>query len=678
MFESFKRLSLGIALIALASGILLYSDLRSRKGAQRRTHQSAQKQFRVALVQHASQAALDEGNRGVLEALAARGYAEGDKLLLHRYNAEADLTTANSIAKDVVAGGNDLIITISTLSMQTVANANKFGSKTHHVFGLVSNPYASGVGINPTNHLDHPPYMTGYGTMPPVVEAFKMARQLRPELKTVGLVWNPTEANSVAQTLLARTICAELGITLFEANAENATGVAEAANSLIARGIEAIWLSGDVTVMVSADSIVRAAKRARIPVFSVIPPTAKKGALFDLGADYYEIGRATGNLAADVLDGKRPQDVPVDNFIVETLVLNRLALEGLKDEWHLPEAVLQRAAVVIDATGTHARATSSATGGTTPASAAKPTVAIKPPTRRFRVELIEYIDTPNVELARQGVFDAFQKAGWQRGVNFDLRLRNAQGDLATLSSMVDAAVTEGADLIISSTTPALQGALRRGRSKPLIFTLVANPVVAGAGKSDTDHLPFVTGSYLSTPFEEGLRRVKTCLPGTKRIGTLYVPAEVNSVYYKEQIEAAAKKVNLELETLGVSTSGEVSDAALALCGRNIDVFCQISDNMTGASFASIAQAARKSRIPLFGFASAQARNGAFMTLSTDFYDNGVASGHLAMRVLQGENPAQIPFEVVRQTRFTINLASAAQYGVTVPENLVKMADEVIR
>src|SRR5437773_557537 len=102
MFDSFKRLSLGIALIAVASGILLYSDLRNRNRSPVRGSQGTTmaKQFRVALVQHASQAVLEDGVRGVLEALAARGYSDKARLLLRLYNAEADLPTANSIAKD--------------------------------------------------------------------------------------------------------------------------------------------------------------------------------------------------------------------------------------------------------------------------------------------------------------------------------------------------------------------------------------------------------------------------------------------------------------------------------------------------------------------------------------------------------------------------------------------------
>src|SRR5213075_80553 len=422
MFESFKRLSLGIALIAVASGILLYSDLRSRNRSQQRPNPTAavQKQFRVALIQHASQVVLDDGVRGVIEALAARGYSDGDKLLLRRYNAKADLPTANSIAKDVVSGGNDLIISVSTLSLLTVANANKFASKTPHGFGLVSDPYVAGVGINHTNHIDPPPYLAGYGSIQPVAEAFKMAKQMRPELKTVGLVWNPTESNSEAQTRLARAVCPGLGITLLEANAENSTGVAEAANSLTARGVDALWVTGDVTVMMAADLVVAAAKRARIPVFSVIPPTAKKGALFDIGANYYEIGRATGNLAADVLDGRRPADIPVENLVPEMLVVNRLALEGLKDPWQLPEDIVQRASVVIDATGTHSRLESTSAE------------LHVPPGRKFKIGLAYFAPEPSWEICVKGLFDGLRNLGLEEGKNLEVRRAHAQAEIPNI------------------------------------------------------------------------------------------------------------------------------------------------------------------------------------------------------------------------------------------------------
>ena len=324
MRETLKRLGLGLILIALAAGVLLYTDRGSRNRARRNSTvpATAGKVFRVALVQHASIPVLEQGANGVIESLTTRGYADGARIELKRYNAEADIGTANAIAKEVTSGSYDLIISVSTLSLQTIANANKVGSRTPHVFGLVTDPYGAGVGIEATNHAIHPPHLTGYGCMQPVESTFRTARTLRPELKSVGLVWNPTEANSLAQTKIARKLCTELGITLVEANAENSTAAMEAANSVIARGVEAIWISGDITISLATDSIITAARRAQIPVFTAMPPNVGRGALFDLGANYVEVGRTVGQLAADVLDGKNPATIPVENVVPEVFLIN--------------------------------------------------------------------------------------------------------------------------------------------------------------------------------------------------------------------------------------------------------------------------------------------------------------------------------------------------------------------
>ena len=164
------------------------------------------------------------------------------------------MATANAIASEVTSSDFDLIISASTASLQTIANANRFATlPRRHVFGLTS------------YHLDHPPYMTGLGSLPPVEDAFRLARELKPDLKRVGLVWNPNEANSVAATNLARKICADLGIELVEANAENATAAGEAGASVLSRNVDALWISPDVTVVTAIDVLLAAAKRARVP-----------------------------------------------------------------------------------------------------------------------------------------------------------------------------------------------------------------------------------------------------------------------------------------------------------------------------------------------------------------------------------------------------------------------------
>jgi ABC-type uncharacterized transport system substrate-binding protein len=511
-----RSLGLGLLLIGGAAAVLLYSDLGSRNREQTRAPTTAREQpLRVAIVKHASIDPLDDGVRGVVAALAARGYRDGERIALRQYSAEADIATANSIAKEVTSGDLDLIISVSTVSLQTIANANRYATPPRrHVFGVTSDPYGAGVGVSRENHLEHPPYMTGLGSMPPVAEVFRMLRQLRPEVTRVGLVWNAAEANSVAATELARKVCAELGIELVEANADTATAAGEAAASVLSRGVDALWISPDVTTTTAADVLIATARKAGVPAFTSLPGQSEKGALFDVGADYYAIGYAEGELAADVLGGRDPATVPVENLMPVELHVNLAALEGLRDQWTVPDIVLAQAAVVIDAHGNRtSKAMASAAGAAVPATAAQPVA-------RKTIDLIEYVDTPNAELSRLGIMDGLAKADLLPDRDFEMRRHTAQGDIATLSSIIDSVITQRTDLMMTLSTPALQAALQRGRQTPLVFGMVSSPFIVNAGTTDEDHLPYVTGAYLNQPVDELIAAIRKIFPDARRIGTL--------------------------------------------------------------------------------------------------------------------------------------------------------------
>ena len=346
-----RRLSMGLAIIAATAAVLLLSDLGSRKTAQPAAA-AASAVPRVALVQHASIEALDDGVIGILDALSERGFEEGAGLEIVRYNAQGDIATSNAIAKEVTSGDLDMIISVSTLSLQTVANANHFQAKPRlHVFGLTSNPFAAGVGISAEDPLDHPPYMAGLGSLPPVRELFVLLQQIQPEAKRVGLVWNPAEANSEAATRMARAAAEELGLTLVEGNAETSTMAGEVALSVLARGIDVLWVSPDITVSTALEVMVDAARRSGVPVITSLPGSAARGSILDLGANYHDVGYVQGMLAADILEGRDPATIPVVNWMPVELHLNLTALEGLRMPWVFPDSVIQQASEVIDASG---------------------------------------------------------------------------------------------------------------------------------------------------------------------------------------------------------------------------------------------------------------------------------------------------------------------------------------
>lgn len=647
--------------MAAAAGVLLLSDLDSRQTPG--TAAPGGQTFRVALLQNVSAPILNDGARGLADGLKEKGFVEGGNLTLERFNAEGDMATLNTIARDITDGRFDLILTVSTPALQAVANANK-NRKTRHVFALVTDPVAAGVGILPGNPLDHPPHLAGYGTLQPVEGSFQLAREMNPGLKKVGVVWNPGEANSALQLTLARALCGKLGIELMEASVDNSSGVAEAASALVSRGAEALWMPGDSTVLVAAESLLQSARKGRIPVFTVAPPTAKRGAIFDLGANYHEVGRRAGLLAGEILAGRDPATVEIVNVVPETLLINRLAVEGLKQTWNIPEALLKKADIVIDAAGTHAKA---ATAATAPG-----------PSKKWKLQMIGYVKVLDVEEAEAGILEGLKKSGLVEGRDYDLKTSNANGDMATVSNLVDAAVTDRADLIITLSTPTLQAALKRAGNTPIVFTYCASAVVAGAGKSDTDHLPNVTGVQNTGAYDGLIQVVRECLPRAKTLGTLYVPSEVNMVFHRDKLAEAAQSAGIQLVSVSAETSAEVGDATAALCSRKIDAICQIPGNLTAASFPAMARAAKLAHMPLFASQSSQAHAGAPVVVARDYYEAGIDTGALVARIVRGESPARIPFATFSKTKLIVNPTAADELGMRLPGSLMNRADVIVK
>ncbi len=658
MPAALRRLALGLSLIAAAGALLLVSDLGSR-----RTDKPAgeKRVARIAILQHASQAILDQGREGMLAGLTERGWVEGKNLEVRRFNAEGDMPVSQAIAREITNGGYDLILTITTPSLQAVANANRT-TQIPHVFALVADPVAAGVGI--TAPLEHPPWLAGFGTMQPVAKAFQVAREMNPGLKKVGIAWNAAEANSEAQVKLARKVCADLGIELVEVTVENSAGVAEATGALTARGVEAIWVNGDISVITAIDSVVAAATRTGIPVFTVIPPNAKRGALFDLGADYFEVGRLAGDLAGEILNGRNPAGVPIENVMPEIQTLNLQALGKLRAGWTAPESLRSRAQLVIDESGAE-RARSA------------PAATRKTPHRLWKIAVVLYNETPPAEETLDGMNDGWAASPLREGKDYTIKLRSAQGDMGALSGIVDAALTEGADLVVPLSTPALQAAIRKIKDRPVVFSLVANPIAAGAGTSYENHLPNVTGVAVLGPFAETLDVLERYFPSYKRLGTLYCPAEVNSVDLRDALADECQRRGFVLESVAANSPAEFADAALALVSRPIDAIVQVSDNLSNAGFGALARAARQARKPLFSLNSTTIPQGAAVAFGRDYHAAGEATVRLIERVMAGEDPARMPFILPPKIVRAVSIPNARAVGMTIPPGLIKEADRVV-
>jgi ABC-type uncharacterized transport system substrate-binding protein len=439
---------------------------------------------------------------------------------------------------------------------------------------------------------------------------------------------------------------------------------------LVARGVEAIFLPGDVMVMVGADQLIAAASKGGVAVFSVIPPNARKGALFDIGADYYEVGHHAGDLAADVLDGHDPAKVEIVNYMPESVIINEQALAGLaQNGWSLPDTVHKRAKILIAADGKERPGPAAGLAATPP----KPK-RDKP----WNLYAIMYVESPPAEETVAGMREGMKKWPLVEGRDYKFHLLNAQGDIGTLNSLIDAALTDGADIIIPISTPSLQAAIRKVKDRPVVFSLIANPIIAGAGKTYEDHIPNITGIAVLAPTDEMLDLLHKHFPQYRSIGTLYCPAEVNSVDLKDTLAAHAKARGYEVATVAVSTPSELADAAMSLAGKPIDAIVQISDNITSAGFTAISRAANQTQKPLFSLNSTTTGLGSPVSFGRDYHECGLQTAKMVLRVMQGEDPAKIPFLLSPHVVKKASLPNALKNGLTLPQGFLDEMETVIR
>src|SRR5215467_6979060 len=272
---------------------------------------------------------------------------------------------------------------------------------------------------------------------------------------------------------------------------------------------------------------------------------------------------------------------------------------------------------------------------------------------RKRVSILAFISAADSDECQHGMRDGLA-AELREGIDYELIVRNAQGDMPTLTSLVDAALGDRSDLILTLSTPTLQAAVQRVKSTPIVFSFSSNPLGAGAGTTYEQHLPNVTGVPTMSAYEQVLELIREIVPGARRLGTLVVPSEVNSVYNVERVRQLAEQHGFELISVAVNSSSEVSDAALALLAQPIDAVCQVPSNVTITGFASLALPAQRAHIPVFGFLSADADNGAIAVVARDYYESCKEAGLLAVRILRGADPATIPFHEVASDKLLVN------------------------
>jgi putative tryptophan/tyrosine transport system substrate-binding protein len=293
----------------------------------------------VALTFIVDHPAINAARDGIVDALGEAGYFDGKTMKLIVQSAQGSMPTQLQIAKQFAGAKPDLMIAISTPSAQALQSA---AGTTPVVFSAVTDP----VGAKLVASMERPgANITGTSDMQPLGPTLQLIKSLVPSARRIGIVYNAGEANSVSQVQALKREAGAVALEIVESTASQSAMVGDAARSLVGR-VDAILLPTDSTVVSAVESVVAVGDRAKLPVFASDTDSVTRGAIAALGFNYYELGKISGKMAAEVLRGSSPSNMAVGSLKKQDLYLNMksAAAMGLK----VPQDLVASAAKVIN------------------------------------------------------------------------------------------------------------------------------------------------------------------------------------------------------------------------------------------------------------------------------------------------------------------------------------------
>lgn len=259
--------------------------------------------------------ALDASKNGFVDVLKENGYIDGENISIDYKNAQGEQPIALTIAQDFVNTKKDLIFAIATPSAQAAYNATK---DIPIVITAVTDPVDAGIAKSFENSGTN---VTGTSDGVPIGPQLEILKKILPDAKTIGIIYNTSEANSILQVNLLKKAAGEYGLTVKEVGVTNLSDVNSVLPTVL-EDIDVLYTPTDNTVASAYALIVKLATEKNVPVFCAEDAGVKVGGLISAGLDYYQLGRETGLMAIELIKGTKPSDLPIATQINPMIVVN--------------------------------------------------------------------------------------------------------------------------------------------------------------------------------------------------------------------------------------------------------------------------------------------------------------------------------------------------------------------
>lgn len=298
-------------------------------------------------------------------------------------------------------------------------------------------------------------------------------------------------------------------------------------------------------------------------------------------------------------------------------------------------------------------------------------------TKSLKIGIIQIVEHPALDAARQGFLETLKKNGYEEGKNLTVDYKNAQGDANNLQPIAQQLVSEKPDLILAIATPSAQAVVGATKDIPVLITAVTDPVGAKLVSSLEKSGNNVTGTTDMNPVKDQLELLKKLVPAAKKVGVIYNAGEQNSQTQVKLLKEAASGMGLEITEATVTNTAEVMQATQSLVGKVQAIYVP-TDNMVVSASTSVIQVADQNKIPIISGESSVVDKGALATIGIDYKKLGEQTGEMALKVIKGEKPQDMPIENQKEFAITVNKKNADKIGITIPEDILNKAAKVIK
>lgn len=283
----------------------------------------------------------------------------------------------------------------------------------------------------------------------------------------------------------------------------------------------------------------------------------------------------------------------------------------------------------------------------------------------YTVGILQYTSHSSLDEIAAAIQSELEQQALAAGVTIRVELKNGQGDAATINDICKMFVSDKVDLIIPIATPAATAAAAavQGTDIPLVYSAVTDPVAAQLAQSMEAPGENMTGTsdYIDTA--KILDLVLANNPDTKTLGLIYNLGETNSAATIEALRPVLEEKGIQAVESTVTTPGEVQMAAQNLVSKGVDAIFVPIDNTVASAMSVLADEAIKGGVPVYTAADSLVRDGGLATTGVNYTKLGELTAQMAVQVLQGEEPATMPVQVLNDGIVTVNTTTAKALGI---------------